>query len=120
MNQEYRYVESLFLGYECYTFVMKAKDLLPIQYVAIRGGSTEQGAVQRVLNKRRINDIKDFVLQGNSFVNSFILNWTDNGNLPKIKKEGIVLPLQGRRVQMVSIVLQVYKKQLMLIQNMEN
>ena len=69
MNQEYKYVESLFLGHECYTFVMKAKDLLPIQYVAIRGGSTEQGAVQRVLNKRRINDIRDFVLQGNSFVN---------------------------------------------------
>lgn len=101
MNQEYKYVESLFLGHECYTFVMKAKDLLPIQYVAIRGGSTEQGAVQRVLNKRRINDIRDFVLQGNSFVNSFILNWTDNINPPKIKKEGIVLPLQGRRVQML-------------------
>ena len=73
MNQEYKYVESLFLGHVCYTFVMKAKDLLPIQYVAVRGDSTEQGAVQRVLNKRRINDIKDFVLQGNSFVNSFVL-----------------------------------------------
>lgn len=101
MNKEYRYVESNFMGHICYTFVMKAKDLLPIQYVAVRGGSTEQGAVQRVLNKRRINDIKDFVLQGNSFVNSFILNWTDVNNQPKIKKDNIVLPLQGRRVQML-------------------
>ena len=101
MNQEYKYVQSLFLGHECYTFVMKAKDLLPIQYVAVRGDSTEQGAVQRVLNKRRINDIRDFVLQGNSFVNSFVLNWTDNNNVPKIKKESIVLPIQGRRVQML-------------------
>lgn len=101
MNVEYRYIESNFMGHSCYTFVMKAKDLLPIQYVAVRGGSTEQGAVQRVLNKRRINDIKDFVLQGNSFVNSFILNWTDVNNQPKIKKDSIILPLQGRRVQML-------------------
>lgn len=101
MSKEYRYVPSCFIGHNCYTFVMKAKDLLPIQYVAARGYSTEQGAVQRVLNKKRINDIKNFVLEGNSFVNSFILNWTDEHNPPKIRKEDIVLPLQGRRVQML-------------------
>lgn len=43
-------------------FFMKVKDLLPIYYVAVRGRDDVQGAVQRVLNKRRINSIKEFVL----------------------------------------------------------
>ena len=50
-------------------FFMKVKDLLPIYYVAVRGRDDVQGAVQRVLNKRRINSIKEFVLDGNSFSN---------------------------------------------------
>lgn len=58
-------------------FFMKVKDLLPIYYVAVRGRDDVQGAVQRVLNKRRINSIKEFVLDGNSFFNLFILNWSD-------------------------------------------
>jgi DGQHR domain-containing protein len=74
---------------------------LQINYVAARGKSTEQGAVQRILNKKRISQIKDFVLQGNSFVNTFILNWTDVDNLPKIKKESLNIPLQGRRAQVL-------------------
>lgn len=59
-------------------FFMKVKDLLPIYYVAVRGRDDVQGAVQRVLNKRSINSIKEFVLDGNSFFNLFILNWADN------------------------------------------
>lgn len=58
-------------------FFMKVKDLLPIYYVAVRGRDDVQGAVQRVLNKRRINSIKEVVLDGNSFFNLFILNWSD-------------------------------------------
>jgi len=80
---------------------MKVSDLLEIQYVAPRGKSTEEGAVQRILNRRRIVQIKDFVLEGNSFVNTFILNWTDSENLPKIKKETLNIPLQGRRAQIL-------------------
>jgi DGQHR domain-containing protein len=80
---------------------MKVGDLLQIQYVASRGVSTEQGAVQRVLNKKRISQIKDFILAGNSFVNTFILNWTDTENLPKIKKDTLNIPLQGRRAQIL-------------------
>ena len=80
---------------------MKVGDLLQIQYVAPRGVSTEQGAVQRILNKKRISQIKDFILAGNSFVNTFILNWTDTENLPKIKKETLNIPLQGRRAQIL-------------------
>lgn len=78
-----------FGGIDAYIFSMKVKDLLPIYYVAVRGRDDIEGAVQRVLNKRRIGAIKSFILEGNMFFNSFILNWTDknyplafeNGNL---------------------------------------
>lgn len=80
---------------------MKIKDLLGIYYVAVRGVSTEQGAVQRILNKRRIDDIKKFILEGNLFVNTFIINWTDHSEEPKIKKETLNIPLDGRRAQVL-------------------
>lgn len=100
-SEEYRYVTTHFYEHEIYTFPMRVGDLLQIQYVAPRGISTEQGAVQRILNKKRINQIKNFVLDGNTFVNTFILNWTDTENLPKIKKDSLNIPLQGRRAQIL-------------------
>lgn len=100
-SEEYRYVNSKFKDKDIYTFPMKIKDLLSIYYVAARGLSTEQGAVQRILNKRRIDDIKKFILNGNLFVNTFILNWTDSTEEPKIKKETLNLPLDGRRSQVL-------------------
>ena len=53
---------------ECFTLPMKIKDVLYIYYVAVRGKDEEEGAVQRVLNKSRINSIRDFVLAGNMFL----------------------------------------------------
>lgn len=100
-NNEYRYVETKFAEHKIYTFAMRVGDLLQIQYVASRGVSTEQGAVQRILNKSRVDAICKFVLGGNSFVNTFILNWTDTQYVPKVKKETLVLPLQGRFAQML-------------------
>lgn len=100
-SEEYKYITTRFFEHDIYTFPMKVGDLLQIQYVAPRGVSTEQGAVQRILNKKRISQIKDFILAGNSFVNTFILNWTDTENLPKIKKETLNIPLQGRRAQIL-------------------
>ena len=63
---------------DAYIFAMKIKDVLPIYYVAVRGRDNVEGAVQRVLNKRRITSIKNFVLEGNMFFNSFVLNWADS------------------------------------------
>lgn len=59
-SEEYRYVTTHFYEHEIYTFPMRVGDLLQIQYVAPRGISTEQGAVQRILNKKRINQIKNW------------------------------------------------------------
>ena len=72
-----------------YLFVAKVKDILPIYYVAVRGKDNVEGAVQRVLNRRRISSIKNFILEGNMFFNTFILNWTDQ-NHPLIIEDGII------------------------------
>lgn len=100
-SKEYRYVETKFAEHSIYTFAMRVGDLLQMQYVASRGVSTEQGAVQRILNKGRVDSISKFVLAGNTFVNTFILNWTDVQYQPKVKKETLILPLQGRFAQML-------------------
>lgn len=101
VNQDYRYVKTQFLEHPMYTFAMKVGDLLGLQYVAARGVSSEEGAVQRILNRSRVESICRFVLNGNTFVNTFILNWTEQQFLPKVKKDTISLPMQGRYAQML-------------------
>jgi DNA sulfur modification protein DndB len=46
----------------------------------VRGQSTEQGAVQRVLNQRRIGSIKDFTLHGGNYPGAIVLNWLNLKN----------------------------------------
>ena len=68
-----KYMQTDLGDVKAYIFIAKVKDILPIYYVAVRGRDDVEGAVQRVLNRRRINSIKDFVLDGNMFFNTFIL-----------------------------------------------
>jgi DNA sulfur modification protein DndB len=63
---------------EFYLVKMPASLLTKISYVAVRNKSDEEGAVQRVLNPRRIAGIKDFTLQSGIFPASIVLNWTCN------------------------------------------
>lgn len=51
-----------------------------ISYAAIRGKTDEVGAVQRVLNQGRINNIKTFTLQGGDYPNAVVLNWVSQTN----------------------------------------
>jgi len=83
MAQSYKtkYFKTSFGDIPAFTFSIKVKDLIHIHYVAVRGIDDEQGAVQRILNKRRITNIKNYILDGNLFFNSFILNWTDDNVL---------------------------------------
>lgn len=98
---EVKYLKTRFSDIDVYVFPIRVEDLLSIQYVAARGQTSEEGAVQRILNKRRIHSIKEFVLAGNMFFNTFILNWTDSEFTPKIRKETMDIPLQGRRAQII-------------------
>lgn len=76
----YKCLSTEFGEIPAYTFSMKVKDLIPMYYVAVRGKDKEEGAVQRVLNSRRISSIKNYILEGNTFFSSFILNWTDQSD----------------------------------------
>lgn len=86
---------------DAYIFLMKVKDILPIYYVAVRGRDDVPGAVQRVLSKRRINSIKDFILDGNMFFNTFILNWVDENYPLSVKQNQLFLPQVSAGAQVI-------------------
>ncbi len=93
---EFKYSEIL-----SYILKMKVEDVLTFQYVAIRGRDSEEGAVQRVLNTQRVKNIKDFVLSGNSFFNTFILNWSNKSDVPTFENGEIQIPLVKQSAQII-------------------
>ncbi len=80
---------------------MKVKDVVNIFYVAVRGKDNEEGAVQRVLNKARVRTIAEYVLEGNDFFNTVILNWTDTNYTPQINNNQIIIPVIPRAAQVI-------------------
>ncbi len=95
------YLEVSLGEIKAYIFTMKVKDVLPIYYVAVRGRDEEEGAVQRVLNKRRIVSIRDFVLSGNMFFNTFILNWVDKNYPVVVDDKKIVITKVSAAAQVI-------------------
>lgn len=81
-------------------FSTKIENILPATYVAVRGQTDEEGAVQRVLSKRRIASIMNFVIEGNMFYTPFILNWTNNDHI-KISKTKIEYDLIDKSAQVI-------------------
>lgn len=69
-----KYFELQYNGLIYYMCKMRGTDLLRISYVARRGESEEEGAVQRILNKRRISGIASFLLNGGYFPTNIIIN----------------------------------------------
>jgi len=57
---------------------LKYQYLAQITYVARRGESQEEGAIQRMLNKKRIDNIRDYILSGGMFPNNIVLNWVSD------------------------------------------
>jgi len=96
-----QYMEADFCGIKAYIYMSKVKDILPIYYVAVRGRDEIEGAVQRVLNKRRIASIKNFVLDGNMFLNTFILNWTDENYPIQFKNGEMLIPIVSAAAQVI-------------------
>lgn len=80
---------------------MKVKDLVKISYVAVRGRDKEEGAVQRVLNRKRISSIKQYILDGNMFVNTFVINWNDINYMPQVDSKSIEIPLVDSVAQLL-------------------
>jgi DNA sulfur modification protein DndB len=93
------------LNQPAWLFLLNFKYAVKMSYVARRGVDQEEGAVQRLLNPKRINDIKSFVLGGNVFPNTVIFNWTVEQtfdfadkvlNLPLIEQAAQILDGQHR------------------------
>ena len=64
-------------GIDFYLCALDCKTIVTISYVARRGESEEEGAVQRILNKSRITSISDYILEGGFFPTNIILNVVD-------------------------------------------
>jgi DNA sulfur modification protein DndB len=95
------YFATNFGNIPAFTFSMKVRDLVQVHYVAVRGIDQEEGAVQRVLSKARISKIRDYVLDGNIFFNSFILNWTDTNFPVNFSGNKISIPLVASSTQVI-------------------
>ena len=96
-----KYIAMTVGSIKLYTFSMRVKDLVKISYVAVRGRDEEEGAVQRVLNKKRISSIKQYILDGNMFVNTFVINWNDEKYMPEISDFEIEIPLVDSVAQLI-------------------
>ena len=95
------YVKMQMGDTDIFTFPLQVKDLVKISYVAARGRDGEEGAVQRVLNRKRIATIKQYILDGNMFVNTFVINWNDTNYLPKFIADRVEIPLVDNVAQLL-------------------
>ena len=75
--------------------------LTKISYASVRGQSTEDGAVQRLLNPRRITSIKDFTLEGGDYPGAIILNWINPNNPLKKSNNAITFQLVANSAQII-------------------
>jgi DGQHR domain-containing protein len=81
--------------------MLPARDLVQISYASVRNRDKEEGAVQRILNPRRIDSIKDFTLKGGDYPNCIILNWVDTEAKLRILGNKITVPLKDRAAQII-------------------
>ena len=95
-----KYIQFKCRDIDAYIFKIKVKDILPLYYVPVRGRDKEEGAVQRVLNNKRIIDISNYVLRGNMFLNTFILNWS-NYEIPLVLEDTILIPKIPNSLQVI-------------------
>jgi len=75
--------------------------LVNISYASVRGQDNEPGAVQRLLNPRRIESIKDFTLQGGDYPGAIILNWVNEDNILTKENQTISFSDAPRSAQII-------------------
>jgi len=81
--------------------MLRARDLIQISYASVRNRDSEEGAVQRLLNPRRIDSIKEFTINGGDYPNCIILNWVDDTNKLKVAAGVISVPIKDRVAQII-------------------
>ena len=83
---------------EFFLTVLKARDLVGISYVAIRGQSDEEGAVQRIFNRERLASLRRYALHKGAYPSSIVLNWTA-GTFPVFDEGVLSVPIESRSAQ---------------------
>lgn len=80
---------------------MKARDLAKVSYVAPRGVSAEEGAVQRILSPRRIASLKAYAITGGDYPACIVLNWV-NERMPLKESNGTLrIPIVRYSAQII-------------------
>jgi DGQHR domain-containing protein len=75
--------------------------LTEISYASVRGRDDEEGAVQRILNTRRISSIADFALSVGHFPNSIVLNWINTDKKIQVNGDTLEIPIVARSAQLI-------------------
>lgn len=83
-----------------YVTKLPASFISKISYAAIRGQTEEPGAVQRVLNTRRIIGIKNFAQTVGVFPGTIVLNWSSETPL-KFESNTLEIPDGERLAQII-------------------
>ena len=81
--------------------MMRARDLIQISYASVRNKDAEEGAVQRLLNPRRIDSIKEFTINGGDYPSCIVLNWVDGKHKLSIANSKITVPVVDRVAQII-------------------
>lgn len=86
---------------EFYLTKLSLRALVTLSYASVRGVNQEEGAVQRLLNPRRINSIKEFTIAGGHYPASIVLNWV-NESEKILQSNGILsIPIVARSAQII-------------------
>jgi DNA sulfur modification protein DndB len=80
---------------------LPAEALVRIAYASVRGVHDEDGAVQRVLNTRRISAIKDFTLAGGHYPAAIVLNWVNKDSALERADSHLSVPVVERSAQLI-------------------
>ena len=102
MKVQYRFIAVQQHDKTFYLCNIPATILTKVAYAAVRGRDDEEGAVQRVLNARRISNIKDFALQNGYFPNSIVMNWRNPGEISIDENSQILsFDVASRKAQLI-------------------
>lgn len=84
-----------------YQTKLPAQVLASISYASVRGKDNEPGAIQRVLNPRRISSIKDFYISGGDIPANIILNFVSTDQTIKYCDGQIAFFIKERLAQII-------------------
>ena len=84
-----------------YQTKLPAQAISRISYASVRGIDNEPGAIQRVLNIRRISAIKDFYISGGDIPSNIILNLVAKDQTITYSSGQIKIPIAERSAQII-------------------